>query len=725
MLRIARFLVVLALASFASIAPAAADCLDWDAVLPLVGDAGATDLRAVEVVQSWALAIDRTGYVQRTLRVYSLNDPEAPQLVTSLLLPDNATDILCRDDRAYIRTNRLLLIFDIHQPANPQELGRLTLPDDIHDFDVDGQLCALAADDSGLVLVDVADPQLLAVVGNFVPPSWQGDASAVDLRGPRALLGLDDNNDGYVYWLDVSDPSAPQVIGACAHNDPLDDVQLLDDTLEALATSDSRLLHVRLIDMGQPLVAPAGYTAGEFLFRFDHLALTMYWYDGSALLLDVADPAHPRWLASRAGFAFDAARKGQYLVLARGEAGLGVALITDPAEVPILGVEYGRVGGTRLFPTGDPSLILELEREYDGVRLVDVSVPSQPVARSLATLDAPAWATVQGSRALIVAAVGGVMLDISDPDVPFSLGPVALPAGTERVTWAGDRYYAAAGLAGMVILDATDPLHPVELGRFDTPGSVRNVALAGGHALVADNAEGLWVVDVDDPAHPAALGHVAGEMHGDQLAVDGARVFVGGSLLSNVVEVDLSDPAAPAMVATRPLPAPPNALLVHAGRLWAATYDGVHVFDVSSPGAPAPLADLGGRPPASGLAPVDDGVATCLWLFTVLRPPCATLTATPLAPAAAPLALRVAPNPGNPRATIAFALPQAADCRLTIHDLAGRLVAELWHGPLDAGPRTFVWNGENRAGSPVASGVYLARLAGTGVAAAAPITLVR
>ncbi len=507
--RTALFPVVLPLFLLVTVSEAAADCLDWDAVLPLVGEAGgATNLRAVDVVGSWALAIDRSGYVQRTLRVYSLNDPEAPQLITSLPLPDNAADILCRDDRAYIRTDRLLVVYDIHQPASPQELGRLTLPDDIFDLDVDGQLCALAADDAGLVLVDVTDPQFLSVVGGFVPPSWQGDANAVDLRGPRVLLGLDDNNDGYVYWLDVSDPAAPQVIGSCAHNDPIDDVQLLGDSLEALATSDSRLLHVRLTDTGQPLVDPVGYGAGANLFLFDDLALTSYWHDGAALLLDVADTAHPRWLAWRDAFAFDAARKGGYLVLARGAAGLGMALITDPAEVPIRGAEYAQVGGTHLFATGDPTLILELSREGDRVRILDVSSPAAPVGRGQLVLDTPSWASVQGSRALVKAAVGGVLLDFTEPDVVSAAGPITLPTGTERVTWAGDRYYAAAGLAGMVILDATDPLHPVEMGRFDTFGSVRNVALADGLALVADNAEGLWVIDVDDPAHPTAVGHV-------------------------------------------------------------------------------------------------------------------------------------------------------------------------------------------------------------------------
>ena len=149
------------------------------------------------------------------------------------------------------------------------------------------------------------------------------------------------------------------------------------------------------------------------------------------------------------------------------------------------------------------------------------------------------------------------------------------------------------------------------------------------------------------------------------------------------------------------------------------------MFDVSSPGAPAPVGELGGRPPAAGLAPVEDGAATCLWLFTVLRPPCATPTASPLPPPAGPVVLRVAPNPGNPRTRLAFSLPRAADGRLTVHDLAGRLVAELWRGRLAEGKHAFVWEGNDRAGRPAASGVYVARLAGDGISAAARIVLVR
>lgn len=69
------------------------------------------------------------------------------------------------------------------------------------------------------------------------------------------------------------------------------------------------------------------------------------------------------------------------------------------------------------------------------------------------------------------------------------------------------------------------------------------------------------------------------------------------------------------------------------------------------------------------------------------------------------------PNPFNPKTAIAFNLPQAADVRLEIYDVAGRKVTTLVDRRLTAGPHTYEWNGLNRNGERVASGVYFYRLA--------------
>ncbi len=98
-------------------------------------------------------------------------------------------------------------------------------------------------------------------------------------------------------------------------------------------------------------------------------------------------------------------------------------------------------------------------------------------------------------------------------------------------------------------------------------------------------------------------------------------------------------------------------------------------------------------------------------------------TAVPEAPAT--LALRAVPNPFNPRATIAFALPRPGRATLRVHDLAGRLVATLLDADLPAGPVEAAWDGRDAGGAAVASGVYVLRLRAEGAVAGHAFTLVR
>ncbi len=72
--------------------------------------------------------------------------------------------------------------------------------------------------------------------------------------------------------------------------------------------------------------------------------------------------------------------------------------------------------------------------------------------------------------------------------------------------------------------------------------------------------------------------------------------------------------------------------------------------------------------------------------------------------------LAAAPNPFARVTSIALTLPRPSDVRMTVHDLAGRVVREITDLHLDAGTHTFEWDGTNREGLPVATGVYFCRV---------------
>lgn len=74
------------------------------------------------------------------------------------------------------------------------------------------------------------------------------------------------------------------------------------------------------------------------------------------------------------------------------------------------------------------------------------------------------------------------------------------------------------------------------------------------------------------------------------------------------------------------------------------------------------------------------------------------------------LSLAVAPNPVRGRTTLTLSLPHDEErVRVTVHDLAGREVAELWSGFAPAGVTALPWDARGRDGGALAAGVYLVR----------------
>jgi|GEM_PF-2410015 len=88
-----------------------------------------------------------------------------------------------------------------------------------------------------------------------------------------------------------------------------------------------------------------------------------------------------------------------------------------------------------------------------------------------------------------------------------------------------------------------------------------------------------------------------------------------------------------------------------------------------------------------------------------------------------PLAFRLGnptPNPFNPSTTIAYSVSQTGPASLKVHDLAGRLVATLVDGMVEAGGHSVVFDG-----SQLASGVYFTTLQANGQVQSQKMVLVK
>jgi len=68
------------------------------------------------------------------------------------------------------------------------------------------------------------------------------------------------------------------------------------------------------------------------------------------------------------------------------------------------------------------------------------------------------------------------------------------------------------------------------------------------------------------------------------------------------------------------------------------------------------------------------------------------------------------PNPFNPTTTIRFDLPENAKVHLAIYDISGRKIRTLINENVSAGYNKVVWNGMDRNGNPVSTGMYIYKL---------------
>lgn len=84
------------------------------------------------------------------------------------------------------------------------------------------------------------------------------------------------------------------------------------------------------------------------------------------------------------------------------------------------------------------------------------------------------------------------------------------------------------------------------------------------------------------------------------------------------------------------------------------------------------------------------------------------------------------PNPFNPTTTINFSLPERVRVELKIYDLLGREVATLIDGDeISAGTHRVQWNGRNRFGETVSTGVYFYRIVAGGFVQTKKMVLVK
>jgi hypothetical protein len=260
--------------------------------------------------------------------------------------------------------------------------------------------------------------------------------------------------------------------------------------------------------------------------------------------------------------------------------------------------------------------IAYVARYGDGLRIVDVSDPSQPVNLGHQPAEFPdadeIWNDVKLARgpgnqryALMASnVVGVVVVEVTDPTAPSIVAHLGTAAQGESAinvhTLAVDagRAYLANSDLGLEIWDVTNPRLPTRLGGFEIDGYLHDLFVRGDRAYLNYWGDGMLVVDVSDPANPQQLGAFAG--YGEDTSHSSWVIDVGGKAIAlhgdeqfgahlRLVDVTEGTPTFMQEVGeweTRPEVSIHNVMAIGTLGVIAHYQDGVRVIELADPTQP-------------------------------------------------------------------------------------------------------------------------------------------
>jgi PGF-pre-PGF domain-containing protein len=255
-------------------------------------------------------------------------------------------------------------------------------------------------------------------------------------------------------------------------------------------------------------------------------------------VVDISDPANPIHVTNFGPGGESVFVSGNYAyVISFGD--LWIMDVTNPAAPSLAGM--CDVGSAKsVFVSGNYAYVASW-RDYDGLRIVDVTNKSGPVEVGYVahpSLNGAMSVFVSGDYAYVPGSLSNtlVIVNVSNPAAPAIAGSIADGAGGAKV-WnplsvyvVGDYAYVASDLSdAMEIVDVSDPANPIHAASISNEylNGACSVFVSGDYAYVASRwSNALEIVDVSDPTNPV---HAAAIVNG-----------AGGALLNNPWSVQVS-----------------------------------------------------------------------------------------------------------------------------------------------------------------------------------------
>jgi len=131
-----------------------------------------------------------------------------------------------------------------------------------------------------------------------------------------------------------------------------------------------------------------------------------------------------------------------------------------------------------------------------------------------------------------------------------------------------------AGDSTVKIVDFSTPTPPSEVGSVEITGAAKGVTVSAGHIYVATHVHGLRILDASDPSAPVEVGSFTlSGLALEDVQVSGTTAYLAASFHDGLIEVDISDPANPTLLASWDTPGTAWGIDVVGSRVYVADGD--------------------------------------------------------------------------------------------------------------------------------------------------------
>ncbi len=252
---------------------------------------------------------------------------------------------------------------------------------------------------------------------------------------------------------------------------------------------------------------------------------------------------------------------------------------------------------SQLYLGGGYSIAVREKTAYvaagkEGLKIIDVSDPKSPLLKGSAETGGEARdIALSGRNAFVADGAGGlVVIDIGNPAAPKTVGKWESPGECMAIVIRDELACIAAGSAGLQVVNVREPAKPALVGACDTDGAAEDIALSGNHAYIADGPSGLKVMDISEASAPRLVAALTTSGYCRGVSADGKLVCVGNLYDGGYQVIDIANPAAPAILATRKYTMYNESwnVALKGNQLCVIDYfSGIGFFDLSAPEKPA------------------------------------------------------------------------------------------------------------------------------------------